>query len=69
MLFSTYIKFCDHVNLVDLLASLWRADAKIVWMLTIPDDCKEFQDYFDDIQEKISRMSVLDDLLAGNMSY
>jgi hypothetical protein len=52
--------------LVDLLASLWRADAKIVWMLTIPDDCKEFQAYFDDIQEKISRISVLDDLLAGN---
>ena len=54
------------VILVDLLASLWRADAKNVWLLTIPDDCKEFQDYFDDIQEKISRISVLDDLLAGN---
>jgi tetrahydromethanopterin S-methyltransferase subunit G len=41
-------------------------------MLTIPDDCKEFQAYFDDIQEKISRISVLDDLLAGsttNISY
>ena len=55
-----------NVILVDLLASVWKADAKNVWMLTIPDDCKkEFQDYFDDIQEKISQISILDDLLAG----
>lgn len=33
--------------------------------LTLPDDCKEFQDYYDGIQAKISKLSILDELLAG----
>ena len=32
------------------------------------DDCREFNDYYDSIQEKISHISVLDELLAG-MSF
>ena len=53
------------VHSVDKLASLWRASAKEVLTLTIPEQCKEFQDYYDSLQEKIGQVSVLDELLSG----
>ena len=50
---------------VDRLASLWRASDKEILTLTIPAGCKEFRDYYDDLQEKIAQITVLDELLAG----
>ena len=38
---------------------------KDVMTLTIPENCKEFTDYYDALQEKICHISVLDELLAG----
>ena len=52
-------------NSVERLASLWRTGEQDVMTLAIPDDCKEFRDYYDDIQDKISKLSVVDGLLAG----
>lgn len=50
---------------VERLASIWRASEKEVMTLTLPDDCIEFKEYYDGVQEKISQISVLDELLAG----
>ena len=35
----------------------------------MPDDCRDFTNYYDGVQEKISRISVLDELLAGMFEY
>ena len=50
---------------IDRLASLWRANDKEVMTLTIPEDCEDFKSYYDALQEKISQLSVLDELLSG----
>ena len=44
---------------------MWRESDKDVMTLTIPENCKEFTDYYDALQEKICQISVLDELLAG----
>ena len=63
---TTCMSFCfPTITTVDRLASLWRASDKEVLTLTIPAGCKEFQDYYDDLQEKIAQITVLDELLAG----
>ena len=49
---------------VERLASLWRANDKEVMTLTIPEDCVGFKSY-DALQEKISQLSILDELLSG----
>ncbi len=54
--------FLNH--LVDRLASVWRDDDK-VWSLTIPQDCQEFTEYYDSVQEKLTQIAVLDELIAG----
>jgi len=33
--------------------------------LAIPENCREFSDYFDTLQEQISQLSVMDELLTG----
>ena len=58
-----------HFIVVERLASVWRANEKKVWTLAISEDCREFREYYDDIQEKISQISVLDELLAGMCTY
>ena len=50
---------------VEHLASLWRANNKEVMTLTIPEDCVGFKSYYDALQEKISQLSILDELLSG----
>ena len=56
---------CICMYVVERLASIWRASEKEVMTLTLPDDCIEFKEYYDGVQEKISQISVLDELLAG----
>ena len=50
---------------VERLASLWRANDKEVMTLTIPEDCEGFKSYYDALQEMISQLSILDELLSG----
>lgn len=57
------------VMLVERLASLWRANPKELWTLAIPEDCREFKEYYDSVQEKIGEISVLDELLAGMLRF
>lgn len=33
--------------------------------LTIPENCEGFKSYYDALQEKISQLSILDELLSG----
>ena len=33
--------------------------------LEIPENCQEFKEYYDGLQAKIGKLSVLDELLAG----
>ena len=56
-----YFRFCA----VDRLACLWRASENEVLILSIPNNCEEFKKYYDNLQEKISQLSVLDELLSG----
>lgn len=49
---------------VQRLSSAWKATGKGI-KLTIPHDCVEFQQYYDSLQEKISKLSVIDELMAG----
>lgn len=44
---------------------MWRASDKKLMVLAIPENCKEFRDYYDNVQENICQISVLDELLAG----
>ena len=53
------------VYTVERLATIWRASEKEVMKLTLPEDCIEFKEYYDDVQEKIDHISILDELLAG----
>lgn len=52
--------------LVDRLACLWRASENEVLILSIPNNCEEFKKYYDNLQEKISQLSVLDELLSAS---
>ena len=54
-----------NTSAVERLASIWRANRKDVLDLAIPDNCKEFREYYDTLQAEISKLSVLDELLAG----
>lgn len=54
-----------YLFIVERFASVWRANDKDVMKLSIPEDCTEFREYYDAVQEKISQISVLDELLAG----
>ena len=52
---------CLPTYAVERLASLWRASEKEV----MTEDCAEFKEYYDDVQDKIGQISILDELLAG----
>ena len=55
-----------HVHIsVERLSSLWRPTSKDITTLSIPENCAEFKDYYDALQEKIGHLSVLDELLSG----
>ena len=54
--------------IVDQLASVWRASDNDVMTLAIPEDCEEFREYYDALQEKISQLSVRDELLSGMLT-
>lgn len=56
---------CITACIVDRLASIWKDKPKEVLHLTIPDCCTEFKEYYDDLQVKISKLTILDELLAG----
>ena len=47
------------------LSTLWRPTSKDIMTLSIPENCAEFKQYYDSLQEKISHLSVLDELLSG----
>ena len=51
-------------TVVDKLASVWRGRSDVL-NLQIPENSLEFQNYYNSIQAKISKLSVLDELLAG----
>ena len=53
-----------YVSVVDKLASVWRGRSD-VRNLQIPENSPDFQKYYDDIQAKISKLSVVDELLVG----
>ncbi len=54
-----------HCILVDKLAYLWDESKEDVITLTIPENCKEFKDYYDCLQEKIQQIAIMDELLTG----
>ena len=45
-----------NIPAVERLASIWRANRKDVLDLAIPENCKEFRDYYDSLQAKISKL-------------
>ena len=57
---------CVHALItVERLASTWRSNDTEVLTMTIPEDCTEFSTYYDSLQNKISHITILDELLAG----
>lgn len=54
---------------VERFALIWSANQKDIIHLTLPENCREFQDYYDSLQDKIRKLSVLDELLAGTCVF
>ena len=50
--------------IVERLALTWKPSTKLL-ELTIPTDCAVFRDKFNSLQERIAKISVMDELLAG----
>ena len=48
---------------------LWLKQEQKLLTLTIPLDCERFKKKFESLQTKISKIAVLDELLAGNCVY
>jgi len=42
-----------------------RASDKDLMTMAIPENCREFSDYYDALREQISQLSVMDELLTG----
>ena len=53
-----------HYN-YNRLAAIWRPSKKDMLMLRISDNCNKFCEYYDSIQTKINKFSVIYELLAG----
>lgn len=49
--------------------SVWKATRDDIMTLKVPPNCKEFRQYYDEVQDKISKISVLDELLAGKWMF
>ena len=58
----------QNISAVERFTSVWRANVKDVMTLELPVHCKEFEDYYDTAQMKISKLAVLDELVAGMYS-
>lgn len=48
---------------------MWKENQKEVLKLKISEPCEEFRDYYDAMQSKISRLSIMDELLAGKLIF
>ena len=44
---------------------VWRATKDDTMTLKVPPNCRGIWEYYDEVQENISKISVLDELLAG----
>ena len=61
------IQFLAFIFAVDMLYKLQSHDSLI--RLSICPSSKTFETKFDDLQEKISKISLFDELLAGKDTY
>lgn len=60
-----YFAICLSLVAVEKFVSVWRATKDDIMILKVPPNCREFREYYDEVQDKISKISVLDELLAG----
>ena len=50
----------------DLLVFVQEKNKQGALTLTLPPDCSTFHEYYDKRQDQIRKISILDELLAGN---
>ena len=46
---------------------MWKPSSTEVLELSLPTECAVFRDKFDSLQESIAKISIMDELLAGEV--
>ena len=64
-----YFAICLSLFAVEKFVLVWRATKDDIMddimTLKVPPNCREFREYYDEVQDKISKISFLDELLEG----